>query len=165
MGLLGEGDVPVSVAWSVDGVVDSSAQSSSYRFVPAGPGEFEVRLEVADTTALVHHQMAGDSLRSSRAWQVTVPDIPAPETPTPEPPLGVPGDANCDDASNAIDSLLILQFDAGFFSTLLCEEQADVNGDGRVNAIDSALILQFDAGLLGSLGGQGWAARLFAWLP
>ena len=52
---------------------------------------------------------------------------------------------------NAIDAALLLQFGAGLFQFLLCEENADTNLDGFINSIDAALILQFVAGLLATL--------------
>ncbi len=54
----------------------------------------------------------------------------------------LPGDANCDLATNSIDAALILQLSAAMVSELPCEDAADVNQDGSVNAIDSFLILQ-----------------------
>jgi alpha-tubulin suppressor-like RCC1 family protein len=59
-----------------------------------------------------------------------------------------PGDANCDHATNSIDSLVVLQFVAGLLGSLSCPGPADVNSDHQVNAVDAALILQFEAGLL-----------------
>jgi alpha-tubulin suppressor-like RCC1 family protein len=61
------------------------------------------------------------------------------------------GDANCDRATNSIDSAVVLQFGAGLISSLACAAQADVNGDHNVNSIDSALILQYEAGLIPTL--------------
>jgi hypothetical protein len=70
--------------------------------------------------------------------------------PVPVPGAGdiAPGDANCDHATNSIDSLVVLQFVAGLIGSLSCPGPADVNGDHQVNAVDAALILQFEAGLL-----------------
>jgi alpha-tubulin suppressor-like RCC1 family protein len=59
-----------------------------------------------------------------------------------------PGDANCDHATNSIDSAVVLQFVAGLIGTLPCMGAADVNGDHLVNAVDAALILQYEAGLI-----------------
>ncbi len=53
------------------------------------------------------------------------------------------GDVNCDGITNSIDSLLILQFDAGLIPSLACIQDADVNEDGFINAIDAALLIQF----------------------
>ena len=58
------------------------------------------------------------------------------------------GDASCDGVTNSEDALLILQFDARFFSVLPCAPRADANLDGRIDALDAALVLQFVAGLL-----------------
>ncbi len=64
-------------------------------------------------------------------------------------PLPVaPGDANCDDA---IDAVIVLQFTAGLLDVVRCDFVADVNHDGVVNALDAALILQASAGLLDGL--------------
>jgi hypothetical protein len=70
--------------------------------------------------------------------------------PTPTPG-GLTGDVDCDDAVDAIDAALILQFAAGLISSLPCGQNADVNGDGNVDAIDAALILQYSAGLIPNL--------------
>jgi len=59
-----------------------------------------------------------------------------------------PGDANCDDAVNSLDSAFILQFAAGLVEGVPCAESADFNRDGTVNSIDSALVLQVSAGLI-----------------
>jgi hypothetical protein len=66
------GGPPLGIAWYVNGVPDPTAHSNSYTFVPSGPGNFQVRLEVTDETPLVHPAMAGTSLQSSRGWNVTV---------------------------------------------------------------------------------------------
>jgi len=68
------GGPPLEVKWYVNGVVDPGAHSSSYTFVPSGRGSFQIRLEVADSTPLVHPAMAGSSLQNSRVWNVTVED-------------------------------------------------------------------------------------------
>ncbi len=67
-------------------------------------------------------------------------------TPTPG---GHNGDVNKDGTTNAIDAALVLQYSAGFLSSINAD--ADVNQDGRINSIDAALILQFVAGLIPSL--------------
>ena len=79
-------------------------------------------------------------------------DTPGPGDPTSTPPPnGLVGDANCDDAVNAIDAAFILQFGAGLIGGLPCADRADANQDGDVTAVDAALVLQFGAGLIGML--------------
>ena len=58
---------------------------------------------------------------------------------------------NDDGRVNAIDALLIVQFDADLLPQLLNPPSADVNLNGHVNSIDAALILQYVAGLLRTL--------------
>lgn len=75
-------------------------------------------------------------------------------TDTPEPtatPSILAGDVDCDGEVTSIDAALLLQFIAGLFSALPCEEAADVDGDGTVSSVDVALILQFIAGLIDEL--------------
>ncbi len=55
------------------------------------------------------------------------------------------GDVNCDGMANSINTVLILQFDAGLISSLACIQDADVNENGFINAIDAALLIQFCA--------------------
>lgn len=62
------------------------------------------------------------------------------------------GDVTCDGRINAVDSLFILQRDAGLIPGLPCPQNADVNGDGRTNSLDAVLVLQAVAGLIGDLG-------------
>jgi hypothetical protein len=62
-----------------------------------------------------------------------------------------PGDVNCNNSTDAIDSTLILQYDARLLGALACQSAGDVNGDGIVNSVDSTIILQFVAGLLPAL--------------
>lgn len=63
---------------------------------------------------------------------------------------GVRGDANCSGRSDAIDSSLVLQFDAGLVHTLPCQQLADVDLNGTVNSIDASLILQRVANVIAS---------------
>lgn len=79
----------------------------------------------------------------------TPTDTPTPTyTPTPR---GLPGDVNCSGRTDAIDSSLILQLDAGLVAGLACQQNGDVNHDGRVNSLDAAIILQYIVGLIQSL--------------
>ena len=69
---------------------------------------------------------------------------------------------DCRDGVNAIDALLVLQYDVGLIDSIFCLENGDVGQDGSVDALDAFLILQFDAGLLDASMtpvGQGWASR------
>jgi len=74
---------------------------------------------------------------------------------------------NDDGHVNAVDALLILQFDADLTPSLVNAPSGDVNQNGRVNAIDAALILQFQAGLIPQLpvtagaGSITWLAAYF----
>jgi hypothetical protein len=61
----------------------------------------------------------------------------------------LPPDVNCAGGANSLDAAILLQYDAGFISTLRCEFLADANGDGRLDSVDAAIVLQLDAGLLG----------------
>jgi hypothetical protein len=67
-------------------------------------------------------------------------------TPTPTEAHGS-GDANKDGDVNALDALLVLQFDAEL-AALDYPDNCDVDQDGQTNSIDAALILQLDAGLI-----------------
>ena len=69
-------------------------------------------------------------------------------TELPTPPVG---DADCNGSVTSVDAALVLQFNAGLFAFLLCEEFADANADGELTSIDALLILQFVAGLLDTL--------------
>ena len=57
------------------------------------------------------------------------------------------GDVNCDDVTNSIDALYILQFEAGLIPSVPCPDNADVSLDGELTSDDALLILQFHAGL------------------
>jgi hypothetical protein len=58
------------------------------------------------------------------------------------------GDADCDMGSDSIDSLLMLQHDAGLLKVLPCAKAADASGDGTIDSVDASLVLQFAAGLI-----------------
>jgi hypothetical protein len=68
-----------------------------------------------------------------------------------QPAYPVHGDADCNNGVNSIDAVLILQQDAGLF-TSDCPDNADTNEDATVNSLDAALVLQFEAALLKQLG-------------
>jgi subtilisin family serine protease len=72
------------------------------------------------------------------------------ETATPTLPPVI-GDVNCNGGVDAIDALVLLQFDARLLAALSCPWNAHANSDGRINAIDATLILQFNARLLDHL--------------
>ena len=58
-------------------------------------------------------------------------------------------DANNDGATNSLDSLLVLQYSAGFFGSLwITPVYPDTDGNGDIDSRDAALILQVEAGLL-----------------
>lgn len=60
------------------------------------------------------------------------------------------GDLNADGASNSLDALAVLVYDAGMMPKApdaTWMGGADVNCDSSVNAIDASIILQADAGL------------------
>jgi plastocyanin len=61
------------------------------------------------------------------------------------------GDVNGNDAIDAIDAALVLQFGADLIDWLWSLDRADANDDGDVDAVDAALILQYAAGLIDSL--------------
>ena len=62
----------VDLVWVVDGVVQTGQTGSSFVFNPPGSGDFHVTIEVSDLTPLVHAEMAGSSLETSRQWIVQV---------------------------------------------------------------------------------------------
>ena len=57
------------------------------------------------------------------------------------------GDANCDDVTNSIDALYILQLEADLIPSVPCPDFSDVSLDGELTSDDALLILQFHAGL------------------
>jgi len=61
------------------------------------------------------------------------------------------GDADCNEAVDSIDALLILQLVAGLVPSLGCQSDADVNWSGQTDTIDALLLLQYVAGLIESL--------------
>ena len=56
-----------------------------------------------------------------------------------------PGDLNKDGTVNGKDSMLLLQYLAGW-DVNIDKNNADINGDGTVNGKDSMLLLQYLAG-------------------
>jgi hypothetical protein len=73
-------------------------------------------------------------------------DCPPPDTEPSWGYLGL-GDANCDAVTDPVDAALVLQFNAGLITDVLCDYNADFNGDGALSAVDAALILQRAANL------------------
>ena len=63
-------------------------------------------------------------------------------------PSKICGDVDMDGEVDAVDAALVLQFKAGFISSLPNESSADVNDDGAITSVDAALILQRAAGLI-----------------
>ncbi len=70
------GAPPLAVNWYVNDVVDPANHSSSFGLTPVPGSTYEVRVEVTDTTPLVHPAMASTSLTSSRLWTIE-PRLPA----------------------------------------------------------------------------------------
>jgi hypothetical protein len=70
------GGPPVSIQWSVDGVVDPAAHTDTFTYTaPIQAGStVEIRLSVTDVTGLVNPSMAGNALQSSHTWTVVVGD-------------------------------------------------------------------------------------------
>ena len=85
----------------------------------------------------------------------TVISAPPSGAPTPAlmPPAGgqVFGDVTCDGGVDAVDGLLIAQFDAGAIASLPCAYAAHVNQDGVIDVVDALLVLQFAAGIVETL--------------
>jgi hypothetical protein len=63
----------------------------------------------------------------------------------------------------AVDSALMLQFNAGVIDSLPCPGNSDVNRDGRTDSVDSLLTLQFVAGLLDVLPAGSASRALTFW--
>ena len=63
-------------------------------------------------------------------------------------PSGLAGDANLDNAVDALDAALTLTLNAGLIGSVPSPENADVDENGSVDALDSALIMELEAGLL-----------------
>jgi hypothetical protein len=61
--------------------------------------------------------------------------------------LQLAADTSCDQATNSIDALLVLQLSAALVSNLPCGD-GDADHDGDADSVDALLILQYDAGLL-----------------
>ena len=125
-----------------DGQVDEASEDNNV----FGPQKLDVNEPGAST-----------STATSTSTPTSPPTSTPPQTNTPAPTAtntpssGLLGDVNCNEAVDAIDVALLLQFGAGLLQSLICEENADVNMDGSTNSIDVALILQFIAGLLDDL--------------
>ena len=64
-----------------------------------------------------------------------------------------PGDVNCDEEINAMDSVLLAQYLAGW-DVAVDTYTADCNGDGNINAADAVLLAQYLAGWDVTLGGD-----------
>ena len=60
----------------------------------------------------------------------------------------VAGDVTCDQRTNSIDALLVLQYEGTALATLPCGQNADLDSDDDIDSIDAALILQRHSGLL-----------------
>ncbi len=69
------GSPPLGETWSVDGVPQADqpdVPTGSFEFASSEPGLHTVDLLINDLTPLVHPDMAGDALQSSRTWSVDV---------------------------------------------------------------------------------------------
>jgi hypothetical protein len=71
----------------------------------------------------------------------------------------LPGDFTCDDSSDSIDALVILQYDAKLTPHPKCKSLADLDGNGELSAVDATLVLQIDANLVSYFKRYGYLAR------
>jgi len=62
------GGPPAIVEWLVDSVVQAGHTGTSFTFAPSASGTHAVEVRVTDGTPLVHPEMAGTALTSSRQW-------------------------------------------------------------------------------------------------
>ena len=69
-----QGGPPAEITWFMDGVPVSGALSDTYLFAtgPGLPNPVEIRVHVADATALVHPDMAGNALEFEHVWMVAI---------------------------------------------------------------------------------------------
>jgi hypothetical protein len=135
------GGPPLQVRWYVNGALQPDAQSSSYTFVPAGRGTFEIRLEVFDPTPLVHPAMSGTSLESSRVWNATVEDAD--------------NDGFCDEregylGTDPLDACRDNPSDAAW--------PLDMNNDGQLSVVGD--VLDFRDRIGATPGSPNWWQRL-----
>ena len=69
------GGPPAQIQWFVNGVLVPNADTDTFTYTPdnsVGGTEVEIQLLVEDATTLVHPDMAGDSLKFSHIWTVSV---------------------------------------------------------------------------------------------
>jgi hypothetical protein len=71
----------------------------------------------------------------------------------------LPGDFTCDDSSDSIDALVMLQYVAKLTPYPKCKSLADLDGNGELSAVDATLVLQLDAGLVHYFKRYGNLAR------
>lgn len=133
----------ISVEAIVDGTVCGETTLRVLGWGPAGFSRLIVPMQCAGTGSMVSFRVAGTESLSNVRWEPGLYRIE----------LLLPGDVDCDLATNSIDAAVVLQLDAGLGESPACEPSGDVNDDGSLDPQDAILILQFDAGLIDSLNG------------
>lgn len=124
-----QSDYPQVVSWYLNEVLQPDSTGTSFYFTSPGPGEFDVRVELYDTTSLVLN-LDSTQLTTTHNWHITSQVL-------------LCGDSNSDELVNISDVVYLIQYIFAGGTAPEPLEIADSDCDMLVNITDAVYLIGY----------------------